>query len=103
MVAIPVPDDLAGLERMQRTRVRLAEGPVHRFIAEQAGILDVLAYITVAEQPVLGPTVRTLLQDAAQRRRDAGSVLLQSLLIEQAISRVWALRMTSGRRGEETS
>jgi hypothetical protein len=98
MVALPVPDSLAGLERMHRTRLRLAEGPIQRFVAEQVGVLELLAYVTVAEQPVLGPAVRQVVGDALAARRDLPGVLAQALSAEQAMSRVWSMRMVGSRR-----
>ena len=44
----PAPDDMAGLRRRRATRRRLCTSPIHFMVAEQIAILDLLAYVTVA-------------------------------------------------------
>jgi hypothetical protein len=47
---------------------------------------------------VLGPAVRQVVGDALAARRDLPGVLAQALSAEQAMSRVWSMRMVGSRR-----
>jgi hypothetical protein len=89
----PTPADLGGLDRRRLTRRRLAEGPIQSMVADEIAVLDALTYITVAEQPRVRDRAIAILEDAAERRRAANQVLQQALAVEQAIARMWALRM----------
>jgi len=93
IVSDPVPGDLPALTRRDATRRRLAEGPIQRFVAAQLAVLDLLAYITTAEQPDQALAGRELLTAAAQRRARLGHVLAQSADVERTILAFWRLRI----------
>jgi hypothetical protein len=88
-----LPDDLAGLQRRREMRIRLAEGPIQRLVAEQLTVLDYLTYVTVAEQPGLYDVAQRILAESAASRAGAGHVLQQAIEAEEVLSRIWALRM----------
>ena len=79
----------------------MAEGPMQCFVAEQVGVLELLAYVTVGEQPVLASDVRTVLDESLARRHDMSSVLSQAVTVEQTIGRIWSMRLTGPRREEK--
>ncbi|MCH8259922.1 MAG: hypothetical protein IIC46_06920 [Planctomycetes bacterium] len=93
IVSDPVPGDLPALTRRDATRRRLAEGPIQRFVAAQLAVLDLLAYITTAEQPDQALAGRELLTAAAQRRARLGHVLAQSADVERTILAFWRVRI----------
>jgi hypothetical protein len=93
----PVPADVGGIQQRLAIRLKLAEGPIQRFVAHQLGILDLLAYITVAEQPALREPVLSLLHDSARRRMAMHDILEQSLDVERTIASLWKLRIGAAR------
>jgi hypothetical protein len=93
MAAAPVPDDLEGLDRRHASRLRLARGPIQQFVARQVSIVDLLAFVTAAEQPVLRAQVLEVLREARSDRLQAHGVLAQSVVAEKTLSRIWSLRM----------
>ena len=93
IVAEPVPGDLSALTRRDAIRRRLAAGPIQRFVAAQLAVLDLLAYITTAEQPDQALAGRDLLTVAAQRRARLGHVLAQAADVERTILAFWRLRI----------
>ena len=93
IVADPVPGDLPALARRDAIRRRLADGPIQQFVSAQLAVLDLLAYITTAEQPDQASAGRDLLTVAAQRRARLGHVLAQSADVERTILAFWRLRI----------
>lgn len=93
IVADPVPGDLPALARRDTTRRRLADGSIQRFVSAQLAVLDLLAYITTAEQPDQASAGRDLLTVAAQRRARLGHVLAQAADVERTILAFWRLRI----------
>lgn len=89
----PVPTDLGGIQQRLDVRMELAEGPIQRFVAHQLGVLDLLAYIAVAQQPALRDSVVLLISESMQRRARLHSVLEQSLEVERTIVMLWKLRL----------
>ena len=89
----PAPDDMAGLRRRRATRRRLCDSPIHFMVAEQITILDLLTYVTVAEQPRVRDAAVGILSEASRIRGEQGHVLSQAIEVERAVSIVWALRM----------
>jgi len=89
----PVPADLAALARGRQTRRGLAEGPIQVMVADLVSVLDLMAYTVVAEQPGVKGRVLEVLDQCAQRRRDAAHVLRQAVDVEHAIAELWRLRL----------
>jgi len=98
----PAPDDMAGLRRRRATRRRLCTSPIHFMVAEQIAILDLLTYVTVAEQPRVREAAMRILSDGGRIRAEQTHVLAQAIEAERAVSIVWALRMgLLGAEGEK--
>ena len=95
MVAQPVPDTLEALDQRHATRLRLASGPLQQFVAHRLTALELLTYITVAEQPAMRRQAAGILTDAAEARRAMEHVLQQAMSIEQTMNRVWQIRMNA--------
>ncbi len=93
IVSEPVPGDLLSLGRRQVTRLSLAQGTLQQFVAHQLAVLDLLVYITSAEQPELADRLRTILSQATGRRSGIDEVLNQATDIERTIMEIWSLRL----------
>jgi len=89
----PVPGDEVEIQRRHTTRLRLAEGPLQRFVAGQLAVLDQMAYVAVTEQPLLREPVLGVLIDSTRRRSVMSHVLAQALEVEQAMTRLWSLQI----------
>lgn len=92
-VANPLPDTLSNLQRRRAMRSRLVDGPMHQFSAHQLALLDLVAYIAVAEQPAKRETVAAILRDSADARNASSTVLEQALHTERAMVRIWRVRL----------
>jgi hypothetical protein len=97
---IAMPDSLEGLQRRLATREALAEGPVQHFVAHQLALIDLLAYLTVNEQPEKHEEVTAVLRALRETGRGGPSaplrgnhVLEQSLHAELAMAALWKLRL----------
>lgn len=95
-VANPLPEALPGLRRRGAMRSRLVDGPIQQFAANQLAILELLAFVTVAEQPAKREAVAGILRASAIARDAATSVLEQSLVIERTALEVWHVRLGLG-------
>lgn len=93
IVAAPLPDDLPGLDRRRETRMRLVQSPIQQFVGWQISTLDAMAYVSTAEQPARRDDAAMILADCAVDRARADEVLLQAIVTEQAMTRLWRLRM----------
>jgi len=89
----PVPGDAVEIHRRNTTRLRLAEGPLQRFVAGQLAVLDQMAYLAVAEQPALREPALGVLIDSTRRRSAMSHVLAQALEVERAMTRLWSLQI----------
>ena len=89
----PVPGDAVEIHRRHTTRLRLAEGPLQRFVAGQLALLDQMAYLAVAEQPALREPALGVLIDSTRRRGAISHVLGQALEVERAMTRLWSLQI----------
>ena len=89
----PVPGDEVEIQRRHTTRLRLAEGPLQRFVAGQLAVLDQMARMAVTDQPLLREPVLGVLIDSTRRRSVMSHVLAQALEVEQAMTRLWSLQI----------
>jgi hypothetical protein len=96
--ASPVPESLAGLQRRQTIRLRLAEGPIQIFAVYQLSILDRLAYVTVADQPALRDSVIDGMRQASSERLRVPGILDQIAHIELSVVRMWRIRFSAPER-----
>ena len=56
-------------------------------------MLDLLAYIAVAEQPALATLVSDILSDATDDRQGEDHVVRQAMEVEQTMATVWRSRL----------
>ncbi len=92
---LPAPDPrfgLAGIEARRTARLGMADGVVQTFAAEQAALCETLATLVAAERPAAASRVVGVLDELAERRRDADHVLGQIAATERAMTRLWLLR-----------
>lgn len=95
LVSSPAPADMPGLDKRQALRERMADGPVQQFIARQLGLLDLITYITVADQPELREAAVKLLRERGSRRGGMNTAMEQAVEAERAIASMWRLRMAT--------
>jgi hypothetical protein len=88
--------ELAELQRRHRTRLRLVSGPLHRFVAAQLAVLDLMALAAVTERPLLAEPAAAILAESGRRRSRGGHVLEQAVEAERAMGRLWRLQMAIG-------
>jgi hypothetical protein len=88
-----VPADVPALRQRQIYRQRLAEGPLQHFVAGQLGVLDLMTFVTVAEQPGAREIAEAILARSAEARQGLTHVLAQSVEVERTIARMWRLRL----------
>lgn len=94
VVSSPVPANWQGLQRFRSTRLRLAEGPLQKFVAHQLTLLDALTYMTVAEQPGKRAVAVAMLRESSAARDKVTNVLEQAVQTERAVARMWKLRLS---------
>ncbi|MEM7623495.1 MAG: hypothetical protein AAF235_09880, partial [Planctomycetota bacterium] len=98
---IPVGSESAGLRRLSArgiegrrlSRLGVAEGPVHAFVAEQLAIVESMAAATVRELPMTAEQIDAILTGLDARRRSAASVFEQVLAAEVARASLWMMRL----------
>lgn len=73
-------------------RLRVAEGLVQAFAAEQASLAEVLGYLVSVERPGASDRATVVLADLASERRLARDIVEQVSAGERAIARLWLLR-----------
>lgn len=88
------PFNLSQMERRRRARAELANGKVQEFEAAQLAICELMAYVSVAEQPSRAGAASVILNELEEQRRRSKSVFEQALLAERARLRLWILRMS---------
>ncbi len=98
----PIRADLDELRRRDTTRRRLTTGPIQRFVAMQLAVLDLLAYVTVAERPSRRDPAEAIRARSADQRRSM-QVLEQAVLTERTMTRMWRLWIAGARADRETT
>lgn len=91
-VSAPIVLTLEQIDRRRESRLRVANGPAQQFVAEQAAIAEIFAYIVAAERPTTTVKATEIIAQLGTQRRDAAHVFSQMLANEQAILRLWLLR-----------
>lgn len=87
----PVP--LPEIHRRRASALAVAEGCVQSFAAEQAACADLLALLACAERPGKGDELRSIIERLREARRAAASCGLQIRLTQEAMLRLWAIRL----------
>jgi hypothetical protein len=90
---------LVDLQRRHSTRLRLVSGPVQEFVAIQLGILDLMAYAAVLEQPARTAEVASALAESGSRRSRCARALEQAVEVERAMGRIWRLQIAVESKG----
>jgi hypothetical protein len=89
----PTKGGLVDLQRRHATRLRLVSGPVQGFVADQLGLLDLMAYVVGLERPALAAEVAAILVESGRRRSLCARALEQAVEAERAIGQIWRTQM----------
>lgn len=89
----PVPTGLETMQARHDARVQLAGDPISLFAAQQYGLLEVMVYVTAAERPAVSESLMEILTRTLHLRAQAETVLRQLLIVEQAMTEVWKIRL----------
>jgi len=87
------PRSLDEIRRRRDARLRLADGVVQAFVAEQAAIVDLMASVVAAERPDVASSAARVVEEYDDARRDARHIGQQIEAGEDATLRLWALRL----------
>jgi hypothetical protein len=87
------PITLDAIDRRRTGRLRLAQGPVQLFAAEQVAGAELMAYVVSGEKPRLAKQVQGVIDDMATGRRGASHIFEQMAYAERAMLRLWLLRI----------
>lgn len=90
----PIRLDQIAVERAGR--LRLCEGRVQAFAAEQVSIAQILAFIVSAEQPSRAVAAASILVELQEARNKAQHIAAQIEATERSVVRLWMLRMEGG-------
>jgi hypothetical protein len=80
-------------DRLRTGRLELASGPIQQFAANQASICEVMGIVIASEKPARTDRVRTIIDDMTNERRRAVSAFQQVFAVEQAMLRLWLIRI----------
>lgn len=87
---------LAQLDARRAARLANASGLVETFAAEQASLVELMAYVVVAERPSVASKVTRLMDELGEQRRSASHILEQAASVEAAIAQLWLMRLSGG-------
>lgn len=87
----PFPGTLEELDRRRSIRLRLAEDPLQRAVAEQTARLELAVLAAIARKPAIRAQAAAILAEASERRDRAGDVIEQLLDGERAFALLFAL------------
>ncbi len=81
------------LERRHAARAGLARGRLQEFAAAQLGLAEAIAYVVAAERTSQATDVGAILDRLELHRREAGHVFRQIEAAEDAMLRLWLIRL----------
>jgi len=87
------PQSLPQISLARRQREILAQGAVQQFNVEQLACLELLAFITVAEDPTRSESVTKILATLAEERHRATHIIEQVAAAERASLELWIVRV----------
>ena len=87
------PQSLPQISLARRQREILAQGAVQQFNVEQLACLELLAFITVAEDPTRSESVTKILATLAEERHRATHIIEQVAAAERASLELWIFRV----------
>lgn len=80
------------LERRHAARSALADTPIHRYLVERLGAVEMAGHAIVGERPQRAESVAGVLTELVEARRTASSAFHQILAVERASLRLWLIR-----------
>jgi hypothetical protein len=86
------PRSIEEIRRRREARLRLAEGAVQVFVAEQVTIAELMAAVAAAERPDAASEVSRILDGYDEERRTAQHIGQQIEAGEDAMLQLWAIR-----------
>jgi len=95
-IGAPVPAPRETLAARTAGRLASADGAAQALVAEQVGILELAAFVAVAERPGFAGAVTAILETSGRVRREATHVLEQVREAERALAMIWAIRLEPG-------
>lgn len=87
------PISLDVIDRRRQGRIRLAQGPVQAFAAQQVTTAELMAYVVSAEHPRLAAQTKSIMDEMADARRRSSHIFEQMVYTERAMLRLWQLRI----------
>jgi hypothetical protein len=86
------PVSFREMERRRQGRLRLAGGPLQRFVADQISIAEAMAFVVTAERPSRAQSVGALMRQFSLEVSEAPNIIAQSLAAERVMLTLWAIR-----------
>ncbi len=86
-------DSLESIERTAAARRALASGPIRAAVAEQASLVEIMAYAVAGERPSRAAACRAVAEEFRAASRRATSVFAQLSDGARAIVRLWGIRL----------
>jgi hypothetical protein len=80
------------LDRRHAVRAALAMGPVHGYLAQRLGGVEMMAQVLAGERPARAGAVKEIMSDLGESVRRAPSAFHQTLAVERAALRLWLIR-----------
>lgn len=84
---------LADVDRRRAGRASLASGMIQQFAVEELALAETMAIVIASEQPHRADAVEAILDELAQRRRDASHIFHQIAAAERAMVLLWEIRL----------
>lgn len=88
------PVRLATLDARHAARADVAAGRIQSFAAEQVSVFDLLTFLVNAEQPRLAHEIAAISDLLARQRRTSRHINNQIFAVEEAMLRLWKLRLS---------
>lgn len=89
------PVSLGQIDSGYATRLRMSQGPVSDFAAEQFACCELLGFMCVAERPARAAAAAAVLDELKTKRREAKHVVEQIEATERAMLKLWLIRFGS--------
>jgi hypothetical protein len=84
---------LAEIKGRRAARLTVAQGVVQTFAAEQVGCVELLSAIVASEKPARIDEIKSIILTMDQERRSAKSAAVQMRVAQEAMLRLWSIRL----------
>jgi len=84
---------MTDVEKRRAGRFALASGMIQQFAVEELALAETMAIVVASEQPRRADAVEGVLDELAQRRRDATHIFHQIAATERAMVMLWKIRL----------